>query len=65
MSEAVNIVLEEREGFGKAYCGRLRKTGYFPAVVFRQGRDEDDAALPDVRRREKLCVCRDSSRRCR
>ena len=34
MSEAVNIVLEEREGFGKAYCGRLRRSGYLPAVVY-------------------------------
>ena len=33
MSEAVNIVLEEREGLGKAYCGRLRKTVvYGPAL---------------------------------
>lgn len=34
MSEAVNIVLEERDGFGKGYCGRLRKSGYLPAVVY-------------------------------
>ena len=34
MSEAVKIVLEERDGFGKAYCGRLRRAGYLPAVVY-------------------------------
>jgi len=34
MSEAINIVLEEREGSGKAFCGRLRKSGYLPAVVY-------------------------------
>lgn len=34
MSEAVNIVLESREGTGSAYCGRLRKEGYLPAVVY-------------------------------
>lgn len=34
MSETINILLEERDGFGKAYCGRLRKSGYLPAVVY-------------------------------
>lgn len=34
MSESIKISLEEREGFGKAYCGRLRKAGYLPAVVY-------------------------------
>lgn len=34
MSEAVQIVLENRDGTGSAYCGRLRKEGYLPAVVY-------------------------------
>ena len=34
MSEAVQIVLENREGSGSAYWGRLRKEGFLPAVVY-------------------------------
>lgn len=34
MSEAISIVLENREGSGSAYCGRLRKAGFIPAIVY-------------------------------
>lgn len=34
MSEAVQIVLENREETGSANCGRLRRAGYLPAVVY-------------------------------
>lgn len=34
MSEIVSLVLEAREGTGSAYCGRLRKAGYLPCVVY-------------------------------
>ncbi|MGI6075335.1 MAG: 50S ribosomal protein L25 [Pyramidobacter sp.] len=34
MSEAIQIVLENREEKGSASCGRLRKEGYLPAVVY-------------------------------
>ena len=34
MSEVVSLSLEVREGTGSAYCGRLRKAGYLPCVVY-------------------------------
>ncbi len=34
MPEAVQIVLENREEKGSASCGRLRKAGYLPAVIY-------------------------------
>ncbi|MDY3869065.1 MAG: 50S ribosomal protein L25 [Pyramidobacter sp.] len=40
MSEAISIVLESREGKGKEYCGRLRKEGYLPAVIYGPAMDQ-------------------------
>lgn len=34
MSETVSIVLEARDGKGSGYCGRLRKEGYLPGIVY-------------------------------
>ena len=50
MSEAVNIVIEEREGLGKAYRERLRKTGYLPSVVYGPARGKTYAVKGETKR---------------
>lgn len=49
MSEAINVVLEEREGAGKAYCGRLRRSGYLPAVVYGPALDKTYSVKVETR----------------
>lgn len=49
MSEAVQIVLENREETGSANCGRLRKEGYLPAVVYGPALDKSLAVKVETK----------------
>ncbi len=40
MSEPIKIVLESRSESGSSACGRLRRAGYLPAVVYGPGMEK-------------------------